>query len=235
MITLVGSVLVASLLGSLHCAGMCGGFVCFYAGQRHERRLLPHFAYNGGRLVSYALLGALAGALGAGLDRLGALAGVTRGATLVAGALMVVWGVVTLLRLSGARLPRLARSGFTPAPLAGALRAVREQPPALRALVLGLVTTLIPCGWLYAFAATAASTGSPWRGALVMAVFWTGTLPVMTGLGLIAQHAFGPLRARLPAMTAGVLVVLGLLTLGGRFHAAPTSVLHAKSCCHVGP
>ena len=25
-------VLVASLVGSVHCAGMCGGFVCFYAG-----------------------------------------------------------------------------------------------------------------------------------------------------------------------------------------------------------
>ena len=88
--TLALGVLGASLLGSLHCAAMCGGFACLYGGdaatRRRQRRrrhaasassargrtLTGHVAYHGGRLVAYAMLGALAGTLGAGLDALGA-------------------------------------------------------------------------------------------------------------------------------------------------------------------
>ena len=61
MIALAGSVLLASLLGSPHCAGMCGGFVCFYSGQDGRGQTRAHAAYNLGRLVSYLVLGLLAG------------------------------------------------------------------------------------------------------------------------------------------------------------------------------
>ncbi len=217
MIALLGSVLAASLLGSPHCAAMCGGFVCFYAGQPGARReALAHAAYNGGRLLSYLALGTIAGALGAGLDRLGGAAGFTRAAAVIAGAMMVAWGGASLLRALGARVPELVAPAFARARLTAALRAVHAQPPAVRALTVGLLTTLLPCGFLYAFVAVAAATGSPWRGALAMAAFWAGTLPVMASLGLIARRAFGPLERRLPAITASVLLLLGLLTLAGK-------------------
>ena len=69
MIALAGSVLVASLLGSPHCAGMCGGFVCFYAAQGGRGQARAHAAYNFGRLFSYLVLGLLAGALGRTLEQ----------------------------------------------------------------------------------------------------------------------------------------------------------------------
>ena len=221
MIGLLASVLLASLLGSPHCAGMCGGFVGFYAGAEPRRRWLPHLAYNLGRLLSYGMLGLLAGAIGSGVDRVGALAGLGRVAAVLAGALMVAWGGGTLLAAAGVRLPQ------APAPVAlrrwltGALHAAREQPATARALVMGLVTTLIPCGWLYAFVAVAGGTAHPLAGALVMALFWLGTLPVMAGLGVLAGTALGPLRRRLPLVTAGLLVVVGLLTVAGKFRPLP--------------
>ena len=67
MTALFLSVLVSSLLGSLHCAGMCGPLVAVYAGDdpsRGWRRLLAHALYSSGRLAAYATVGALAGALG---------------------------------------------------------------------------------------------------------------------------------------------------------------------------
>ncbi len=217
MIALLGTVLAGSLLGSPHCAGMCGGFVCFVAGQEDGRgRWLAHAAYNGGRLASYLLLGTLAGALGAGVDRIGAAAGLSRVAAVVAGAVMVLWGGATILAALGARLPSPAGGAFARARLAAAVRAVHRQPPAVRALVVGLLTTLLPCGFLYAFVAIAGGSGSPAGGALVMAAFWAGTVPVMAGLGLAAQRALGPLRRRLPVVTAAALVVIGLLLVAGR-------------------
>jgi hypothetical protein len=214
---LVGTILLSSLLGSPHCAAMCGGFACFYAAEPGSRQhRLALLAYNCGRLASYVLLGALAGSLGAGVNATGRMAGAARPAAVLAGVLMVAWGSVTILRALGARLPRLSSPGSSRGLLSGALQRMQRRPPVVRAAGLGLLTTLLPCGWLYVFVATAGGTGSPWRGALVMAVFWLGTVPMMAGLGVAVQRLSGPLRQRLPVMTAAVLVVIGLLTAAGR-------------------
>jgi len=220
--TAVLGVLLSSLLGSVHCAGMCGGFVCFYAeggaGREPARGPLPHAAYNGGRLISYLLLGAAAGTIGAMLDRAGALAGISRAAAIVAGMLMVIWGASTILATRGIKLPL-----EMPLPLqwvqrefGAALRQLRDASPTVRAAATGLLTTLLPCGWLYIFVAMAGGTGSTMRGMLLMLAFWAGTLPMMVAVGVSAQHLFGPLRRKLPLVTATLVVVLGLLTITGR-------------------
>ncbi len=235
MIALLGTVFATSLLGSLHCAGMCGGFVCFYSGGPGGRGVLPHAAYNAGRLVSYLALGAAAGALGAGLDRLGASAGLARLAAVVAGALMIVWGGTSLMRAVGARIAEPAVPGFLRACFAAAVQAMHAQPPALRALTVGLVTTLLPCGFLYAYVTVAAGTGSPLGGVLVMAAFWAGTVPVMAGLGATAGRALAPLQRRLPVLTASALVLIGLLTVTGKFLPHPGHAHHpTHGMSHVG-
>jgi uncharacterized protein len=231
LIPLAGSVVVASLIGSPHCAGMCGGFVCFYSAQDGPRRILPHAAYHLGRLTSYASLGALAGAIGIGLDRMGAAAGVQRGAAIVAGFALLVWGGLSLARAGGVRVVLPAGLQRLGVPIVAAMRVVHAQPPAVRALVLGLVTTLLPCGWLYLYVATAAGTGSPLAGAVVMAAFWLGTVPVLAGLGIFAQRAIAPLRRRLPAISSAALIVVGLLTITGKFHPVKT----CPACSHVQP
>lgn len=221
MSALVATVLLASLLGSLHCAGMCGPFVAFYAGgdaSRGPRRALAHVVYNGGRLASYALLGALAGTAGAAVDlAAGHFAGVQRAAAALAGALIAAWGLGLLLRHFGAPLPRLVRvPRAVQVRVSGAVQALAGRPPVVRALLLGLLAVLLPCGWLYAFAITAAGTGSATGGALVMAVFWLGTLPVMAGVGVGVQLLAAPLRRHAPALCAVALVVVGLLAVAGR-------------------
>jgi uncharacterized protein len=230
VIALAGSVLAASLLGSPHCAGMCGGFVCFYAGQDGRGQAWAHVAYNLGRLVSYLMLGVVAGVIGHALDRVGAAAGLQRGAAVAAGAVMIVWGAAALASALGAKLPHAVAPAFLHSRFAAALRAVHAQPPVVRAIAVGLVTTLLPCGWLWVYVATAAGTASVPGAALVMAAFWLGTVPMMAGVGLAAQGLFGPLRKRLPVFTAAVLVVLGVLTLGGRFQPATAHGGHCPKC-----
>jgi sulfite exporter TauE/SafE len=224
MSALVWAVLAASLLGSPHCAGMCGGFVAFYAGgeaARGARRLATHAAYHGGRLLTYMLLGVAAGILGRGLDLAGSAAGLQRGAALAAGLLMMAWGLLWLLQARGLRLaPRLPRP--VQRLVQEALAQLGGRPPLVKALALGLLSTLLPCGWLYAFALSAAGTGDPLVGALVMAVFWLGTLPVLMALGLGVQALAGPLRRHLPALSALLLLAIGAWTVAGRA-AIPTA------------
>lgn len=217
MLAVVLPVLAASLLGSPHCAAMCGPFACLYAGQTPgPGAWRAHAAYNLGRLGAYLLLGVVAGLAGAGLNEVGALAGLPRAAAVVAGALMVLWGAMNIAAALGARVPGAHPPARFRALLARVVAKFQDRPPTARALALGLLTTLLPCGWLYAFVAVAAGTGAAASGMLVMGAFWVGTLPVMAGVGLLAQRALGPLRARLPVATAAILVVLGLLTLSGR-------------------
>lgn len=223
MIALVGSVFVAALLGSVHCAAMCGSFACIAAGGRERGRPGRQLssAYNLGRLLSYTTLGLLAGAAGAGLDRAGTVAGFARPAATIAGLLLIAWGVATLFAILGVHVPALAVPDALASGVARAMRAVRSRPAAQRALLIGILSAALPCGWLYAFVATAAAAGSAAGGAGVMGAFWLGTVPMMATVGLMAQRAAGPLRRRLPAITATVLIVLGALTAAGRF--APPS------------
>lgn len=217
-------VLAASLIGSAHCAAMCGGFVCFYAGSgmpaRDASMVRAHFLYNIGRLMSYLSLGALAGAIGSGVTKLGALAGIAQAAAIVAGVLMIGWALGTIAAQRGIRIggPRLPASWQRM--LGGVVNRLREQPIGVRAAVMGLATTLIPCGWLYVFVTAAGGTGSVPRALLVMAVFWLGTVPAMAAVGLGAQRLLGPLRLRLPTLSAVTVLVIGALAIVERFAMA---------------
>lgn len=235
MTALLLGVLIASLLGSTHCAGMCGAFVLFAvatpkdASSVWRSRFSLNAAYNLGRLVTYTLLGAAAGTLGAALDLGGAMIGLQRSAAAIAGGLMIGFGVVALLRASGVKLRRVPLPAFLTKLVAAGHRTVADSAPLTRAWAVGMLTTLLPCGWLYAFAVTAAGTGHPLYGAGVMAVFWLGTLPILAGLGLGAQALSGPLRSRLPVLTSLLLVCVGIYTVLGRLTlpamAKPTSAV----------
>lgn len=229
MIALAGSVFVAGLLGSVHCAGMCGSFACLASGDdasKGPQALRSSAGYNLGRLVSYATLGAIAGAAGAGFNRAGSIAGLARPAAIVAGILLILWGTASLLSALGVRVPVLDIPPALATRIARAVRAVQERPPMIRSLAVGALSAALPCGWLYAFVATASAAGSAISGMTVMTAFWLGTLPMMVAVGMGAQQLLGPFRRRLPVLTASMLVILGVLTVSGRLgapvaHAAP--------------
>jgi len=220
MTALLTTVFVASLLGSLHCVGMCGGFVAFYSGadgSGGSRRLLSHAAYSGGRLLTYAAFGLAAGTVGAALDVAGSLAGFQRVAAIIAGVTMILWGVFALLQIRGVRI---FNHGSGKGRIAGVLRRgfslVSDKPPVVRAGVVGLLSGFLPCGWLWAFVVTAAGTGNSLKGAAVMTAFWAGTVPALLAVGFGAQLVSAPLRRHVPAVTAILLVALGLYAILGR-------------------
>ncbi|NUN16200.1 MAG: sulfite exporter TauE/SafE family protein [Myxococcales bacterium] len=219
MMALFWAVFVASLFGSLHCAGMCGGLVAVYAGSGTGTtggRWKSHAAYSVGRLLTYVTLGMMAGAVGGVVDFAGNTAGLHRFATVVAGAAMTTWGLFTLLRFWGyLRLPSVRLLAIQNL-YRRLVSAIRGRPPVLRAWFLGFLSALLPCGWLYAFVITAAGTADPLVGGLMMAVFWLGTVPLMVSLGLSLQRVFGVLRSHVPVVTALLLVVVGLYTVFSR-------------------
>ena len=230
MTTTLAGVLVASVAGSLHCAGMCGGLVAFATAG--DRRLAAHATYAAGRLLAYVSLGALAGALGSALELAGAALGLQRSASVLAGVLVATWGLHSLLLAVGVRVPRVP-GGAVPLRHAFSRTLGRLAPRAgwVRAGAVGLLSGFLPCGWLYAFVVAAAGTGSSLDGMLLMATFWLGTVPLLAGVGAVSQLALAPVRRHLPVVTAVLLLAIGVATIVGR---AGLDVVHAEEApaCH---
>ena len=225
MTTLLPAILVSSLVGSVHCIAMCGPLVGLHGGVRTFRLAVVHSL---GRLATYLVLGVLAGLVGRAIDLAGELGVVQRAATILAGLVIVVWGGYQLaialgLRASSGAEPRGSAFG------AGLVR-IRTRRPARRAALVGMLTGLLPCGWLWAFVIAAAGTGRALDGGLVMLVFWLGTVPAMVGVLALGGPVFEWLRRRMPVVTAIALIVLGLGTLALRWRDAGAGQVTHPSC-----
>jgi sulfite exporter TauE/SafE len=178
--------LVAGLLTSLHCVGMCGPLACLVmpAGRDQGDPMTVATLYHGGRLVSYATLGALAGGFGhftIGLLENGILRWVPW--------LMVLFFIGLAFHWER-HLPRIAAFSRFSLRLHGWLRG---RSKAQAGLMLGLATPLLPCGPLYFAVAAALISGSALHGLEFMLTFTLGTMPLLW----LAQSRYQWLRARI--------------------------------------
>jgi len=234
MLPLILGVILASLVGSMHCAGMCGPFLAFALGLNEPGVSRPRAqaAYHLGRLLTYSALGVAAGLLGHAVDLSGEAVGLQRIAATIAAVTMILFGVAALARAAGHHIPALK----APRPIERLFRrgcdAAMKIPPIHRAAAVGMLTTLLPCGWLYSFAIIAAGTAHPADGAIVMAAFWLGTLPVMISLGAGVQALAGPLRRAVPTLMALVVIVLGLTSL---VHRSNVSLAGLEATASAAP
>ncbi|HMO92679.1 MAG TPA: sulfite exporter TauE/SafE family protein [Pirellulaceae bacterium] len=222
---LLVTVFVASLLGSLHCVGMCGPFALLASSTDRQRfSAWPIVSYNLGRMLTYTLVGGLFGTLGMALNHITGRYGEQisiwqQTATWFAGALMIAVGLVGLIRFFGMtiQLPSLARP--LQRVLQTAFKKIVALSPVRRALLIGMLATLMPCGWLYVFAISAAGTGNPWVGMLLMFAFWAGSVPILVGL-MLGTNLFRKVSTRwhkqIPAMMSMLVIATGCFTLAYR-------------------
>lgn len=201
------AMLLLGLLSSVHCGAMCGGIVGAFSVIHPKDVLLKRqILFNAGRISTYAALGALAGALGS----LGALASdaisfqttifVLANVTLVLIGIHLVGfgGPLATLEALGARLWRRVQ------PLASRLL---PGGTLARAYAAGLAWGLLPCGLVYGALAVSVFAGGAAEGALGMAAFGAGTLPVLLATGAMAASARGWLGRRAVRAGAGSLVL----------------------------
>ncbi len=212
------AVFLVGLLGGTHCVGMCGGIVAAISMQLPGQgtRFSYHFAYNAGRILSYAVAGALAGALGASTLLLEGLWPVQKVLYLLANLMLValglylagLWQAVTQIeRLGGLLWKRLQ-------PFSKSLLPVRNP---VQAFLLGTLWGWLPCGLVYSVLITALASGSAASGAASMLAFGLGTLPNLIAMGLFAQQLQAFTRHLWVRRLAGLLVagfgVWGLVRL----------------------
>ena len=220
--------LALGLVGSLHCAAMCGplmlalpvptaGAAGFLAGRT---------IYQLGRVSTYCLLGILAGWAGQTV----LLAGAQRW-------LSISLGIAILLGLLFSRKVALAAPviqlvGYLKRAMSAQLRQRSFRSLAL----LGALNGLLPCGLVYVALAGAVARGTPAGAVAYMALFGLGTTPTMLAIGLSAKMFPASWRLRFrSAIPAGLCLVAGLLILRGMGlgipYVSPTLVAGLPACC----
>jgi uncharacterized protein len=220
-----GMLFVIGLLTSVHCVAMCGGIALSQSlpsgtggaqavnavqekGKlRSERleRLGPGLLYNGGRVISYTIVGAIVGALGSAFG----FSPITKGImAAAAGLFMVVLGLKMLGILSKIPSPsRLLPASFRDS--FGRLGSgFRKRGP----FAVGLLNGLMPCGPLQTMQLYALGTGSAFAGALSMFIFSAGTVPLMLVFGFAATLLPRRLVPVMVRASAVLVMFLGVVT-----------------------
>jgi uncharacterized protein len=216
------SIITIAILGSFgHCVGMCGGIVIAYSSTKVQgnwnksKQTLSHILYSFGRVITYTILGAIFGFLGS----------VTTFNSTANGLFLIFTGLIMLL----VGLSLLGKLKFLTLIEHSVSKQVWYQKSFKRLIAsnslssfywLGMLNGLLPCGFVYFFAITAASSGSALYGALVMLIFGLSTIPALFSLGffvgLFKQSEFRNLMIKLASM-AVILYGAYIIYLGSKY------------------
>lgn len=218
------------LVGSVHCAGMCGPIALALPGGSARAVLLTgRAAYNFGRILTYSALGAVFGSLGQSF----AVAGLQRWLSLLAGLAILIGLIATRRRSLGA--PATRAVGWLKSALGNLLK--RHALSSL--FFIGLLNGLLPCGLVYVACAAATASGNVLTGIESMFAFGLGTLPMMLAISATGPKLQFALRFKLQSLIPASVALLGALLLvrglalgipylSPKLPAQPS----AASCCH---
>lgn len=215
LLPLLSAALLAGLVGSAHCLGMCAGISGLFAIKAEAasmRASIPMaLVYNAGRVITYALLGAVVAAFGSVIIK--ASPNLAVGIRMLSGIIIILVGLQVAFNLRALRV--IERMGGTLwariAPAAQKLVPVDSLP---KALGLGLIWGWLPCGLVYSVLMIAATSANPVSGAATMVTFGIGTMPAMVLSGLGAARVSSAMQRRGTRLGLGILViVMGLLTI----------------------
>jgi len=214
-----GLIFVIGFLAGFHCVGMCGGLVVAYSANhlkntksssdgKGKRSLLPHWQYNAGRLISYTAIGGILGGVGSFFGINPTFTGII---TLGAGVFMVLMGLSFLSNWQILEKIKLRTPQFIARFLYNQKHSQKPKGP----FIIGLFNGFMPCGPLQAMQLYALASGSVTRGAISLAVYALGTIPLMFGFGA-ALSTIGQQYIKKIIKASGVLIIILGLFMANR-------------------
>jgi sulfite exporter TauE/SafE/copper chaperone CopZ len=206
----LGLIFIIGILASFHCVGMCGGFIMAYSTiNKNEKVKIKnyhlHLQYNAGRLISYTIIGGILGGFGSFFGINSNFSGTL---LLVAAIFMVMMGLGLATNISWLEKIKLR----TPEFIAKFIFKNRQNRQPKGPFVIGLLTGFMPCGPLQAMQLYALSTGSWLTGALSMAAYALGTVPLLFGFGNLVSLLTTSRMKQLLRLSGVIVIILGLFT-----------------------
>lgn len=210
------TIISIAFLGSFgHCIGMCGGIVLAYSTIKIEpqsskvSKTVAHLLYNFGRVFTYTILGALFGAVGGVVVFSNNANGIL---LIIAGVAMVLAGLSLMGKIKFLTVIEhsISSSNF----YKKSFQRILHSKSNASFFILGMLNGLLPCGFVYFFAITAASTASPVYGALVMFIFGISTIPAMFSLGFLSSLASATsFRNMMMSLSSVAVILYGAFTI----------------------
>ena len=201
------SALILGLMGSFHCAGMCGPIAIALPlhGNTVPQKIFGGALYNIGRTITYGIMGAIFGLLGQGIQMIGFQQKIS-----------VIMGTIMIISVLFPALFRnqysLDKSWFS---LVGKLKKTIGGMFSIRTysslFFIGMLNGLLPCGLVYMAIAGAIGTGSTAEGAIYMILFGLGTIPMMLSISVAGNMISQTVRRKINQLIPVLVVVVGLL------------------------
>ncbi len=227
-----------AFLGSFsHCIGMCGGIIIAYSSTKIEdewsrtKQAIAHLLYSLGRVTTYVIFGAMFGFLG----------GVAMFNNIANGTLLILAGIFMILTgisLSGKIkfLTIIEHSISDRAWYREIFRELLKRKTLYSFFILGMINGLLPCGLVYFFAVTSASTGSAIYGALVMFIFGVSTIPALFSLGFfIGLYKNSSLRDFIIRIASISVILFGIYTIKNGYEYIKYPQKSISQCCEFDP
>lgn len=192
------------LAGLSSCAALVGGIILSMS-KKWAGALLPHFLFNSGRLISFAVFGALLGAFG---NFLQISPTITSTLTICVAIIMIILGLQMLgvekLRGLQITMPKsITRFAANESNFKG-----RYLP-----FLMGVLTFFLPCGFTLTAQGLALTSGSALQSGLIMFSFALGTLPSLLLIG------FSSIKfSQRPHLSGQFLKIAGALVLFFAFY-----------------
>jgi sulfite exporter TauE/SafE len=201
------SALLLGLVGSLHCAGMCGPIAVALPLNNRSwfSRISGGLLYNAGRTVTYGLMGIVLGLAGMGI----ALGGMQQWVSVAVGAIMVLSVLVPRLGKFGNRIIQVTDSMTSH--FKKPLIKLFKQRTYSSLLLIGLLNGFLPCGLVYIALAGALLMSKPHEGFLYMIFFGIGTIPMLLVISLAGNLLSQKVRLQLSRIIPLFIVLLGIL------------------------
>ncbi len=198
--------LFIGLTGSIHCIGMCGPLALALPIKKTGlvQRFLSSFIYNTGRVITYGILGIIAGMLGNKI----ASAGLQQWVSIGLGSIMILSVILPFLFRSlqlGSFYSRV--TAFIPKTLGRLMGSGSFYNLA----IIGLLNGLLPCGLVYIALAGAVQQTHAVQGILYMVAFGFGTFATMLFIPVIGRLISQVLRKQLRFVVPVVIILLGIL------------------------
>lgn len=171
--------LSVGFLGSFHCAGMCGPIAIALPATSDNfiRSLTGKLLYNLGRVLTYSILGSVAGLIG----RTFSVRGLQSNISILSGILILVVVLLMNKTFVSKISSKLVHISFV---FKNAFRHLLKKKGYTALFSTGIVNGILPCGFVYLALAGAATMKGPLHGAMYMMFFGLGTLPMMLFISL---------------------------------------------------
>jgi hypothetical protein len=201
------SALIMGLMGSFHCVGMCGpiAFMLPVDHNKPAKKLLQVFLYHLGRLISYSILGLVFGFLGKGLY----VFGMQQRLSIIIGVLMITIILIPYKTFNKYNFSKPIYSFLSKVKNQLGKELQKKTPDTF--LTIGLLNGLLPCGLVYMALFGSIATASPWLGALFMALFGVGTIPLMTSAVYFGSMLKGKAKKSVQRLIPVFVILIGLL------------------------